>query len=226
MTLQKKKKKKILLPHEATLVVSALSAVEMGPWFGLLQSLLVFFAFSLSLLSLPHSSDSPACLRTRTGFPTPLQNRGTNLGFCLVCVLGHVHLLDFHCFDLLQPVPHEIHTADSTETQYPHITPGALLFHFSTCVLLSKCVWDRRWRLIHHEKLLLIYNIYDNPLELMFKLTGSKTFWSLIDKYILVQSIPGKSWWSNTNGAVVFGFGTWCMVWLKTLINNTHPLLT
>lgn len=73
------------------------SAVDRGPsWPSRVPDCL--FGFSLSLLSLPHCSDSSACLRTHTGFPTP---RRTNLGFCLVCVLGHVLLLDF---SLLCPV--------------------------------------------------------------------------------------------------------------------------
>lgn len=62
------------------------------------QSLWLSFAFPL--LSLPHSSDSPACLRTHW-ISHSLQSRRTNLGFCLVCVLGHVLLLDF---SLLWPV--------------------------------------------------------------------------------------------------------------------------
>lgn len=53
---------------EICLSMKFLSAFERGlVW----PSTVSGYLFAFSLLSLPHSSDSPACLRTLTGFPIP-----------------------------------------------------------------------------------------------------------------------------------------------------------
>lgn len=122
--------------------------------FGLPQSQVVSLLFSL--LSLPHSSDSPACLRTRTGFPTPLQNRRTDLGFCLVCVLGQVLLRDF---SLLWPVAMQATLSasstwvlDSTDTQHLHMS---LVHYHPTIVHVWPVVFMQPWpleTLINHSE--------------------------------------------------------------------------